>query len=107
MQHVPAANNSNPFNDSNVPFTPKLATTPTALQVQSTDPFSRVPQSPRRIPVNAVTVPCGHCKELIPDGLVACPKCNGVLQSACDICNNMFSAFATTCPHCGTVYKTV
>jgi hypothetical protein len=59
-----------------------------------------------RIPISASTETCSHCKEQIPSGLSVCPRCNGILQSPCDICHKPFSISASLCPHCGTVYQT-
>jgi hypothetical protein len=56
-------------------------------------------------PTAQTMVECGHCHQLIPDGLTVCPKCQGVLMSECDTCHKPFSVFAKVCPHCGQVYS--
>ena len=98
-----------------IPGTPLPATAPSA-PVQAPIPSGRVPVSatsaPIRTPVSSTPlpstplVPCGHCKELIPDGLDICPKCKGTLLAACDTCHKPFSMFANVCPYCKTEYRT-
>jgi len=98
--------------------TPPIVTSPPMQpQVQqgtlefaaATPPPTRQPIARTPVAVTASTVnlvDCGHCHSKIPEGLMTCPRCNGVLLSDCDICHKPFSVFASQCPACGQTYKT-
>lgn len=98
-QQVPPIVTAPPVNQ---PAPGPAAPTPTAMPVRQ--PITRTPISVTASQVNLVE--CGHCHTKIPEGVVTCPNCSGVLLSDCDICHKPFSVFATKCPHCGTDYKT-
>jgi len=93
---TPPVQQNTPMPSINAPQT--MPTSTAAVR----QPVTRIPVASAQVNL----VECGHCHTKIPEGVVTCPSCGGVLLSDCDICHKPFSVFASRCPHCGTEYKT-